>query len=156
ISCARWRTHELGRAHTRPREAPMSRVAVWLGNAPPLRTIRWLDGALATAAKFGTATAGAAGDPTWLGLPAARATPAGVASCGVPTDLQLDYLGWAQVMAAVARELDVDTVLVDEASRAERFPEVAAIAELLESAQLTHVVALVPDGAIVHASRIAG
>jgi electron transfer flavoprotein alpha/beta subunit len=47
-------------------------------------------------------------------------------------------------------------VLVDEASCPERFPEVAAIAELLEAAQLTHVVKIVPDGAIVHASRLAG
>ena len=36
------------------------------------------------------------------------------------------------------------------------FPEVAAIAELRDYAQLTHVVALAPDGALIHASRIAG
>jgi len=70
--------------------------------------------------------------------------------------MQLDYLGWAQVMAAVARQLSVETIIVDEASRPERFAEVAAIAELLDAAQLTHVVALAPDGAVVHASRIAG
>ncbi|HEU0036960.1 MAG TPA: hypothetical protein VFQ53_40395 [Kofleriaceae bacterium] len=132
------------------------KVAVWLGSAAPARTIRWLDGAIAAGAKFGDAVAVAAGDPTWLDLAADRANRAGVASAGVPTDLQLDYLGWAQVMAAVARKLDIDTILVDEASRAERFPEVAAIAELLDAAQLTHVVAVAPDGALVHASRIAG
>jgi len=131
-------------------------VAVWLGTAAPVRTIRWLDGALATAAKLGPATAVAAGDPSWLDLAADRAARAGLECAGVPTDLQLDYLGWAQVMAAVARRLSSTTILVDEASRPERFPEVAAIAELIDAAQLTHVVALAPDGVIIHASRIAG
>jgi len=131
-------------------------IAVWLGTAAPARTIRWLDGALATAAKFGVATAVAAGDQSWLDLAADRATRAGLESVGVPTDLQLDYLGWSQVMAAVARHLSSTTILVDEASRPERFPEVAAIAELIDAAQLTHVVALAPDGAVIHASRIAG
>jgi electron transfer flavoprotein alpha/beta subunit len=133
-----------------------SGVAVWLGSSAPARSIRWLDGTLAAAAKFGGATAVAAGDPTWLDLAADRANRAGLASAGVPTDLQLDYLGWAQVMAAVARQLDATTILVDEASRAERFPEVAAIAELLDAAQLTHVVAVAPDNAVIHASRISG
>ncbi len=131
-------------------------VAVWLGSAAPLRSIRWLDGAIATAAKFGGATCVAAGDPTWLDLAADRANRCGLQSAGVPTELQLDYLGWAQVMAAVARQLNATTIIVDEASRPERFPEVAAIAELIDAAQLTHVVALAPDGAVVHASRIAG
>lgn len=131
-------------------------VALWLGSAAPARSIRWLDGAIATAAKFGAVTVVAAGDPTWLDLAADRASRLGLASAGVPTELQLDYLGWAQVMAAVARQLGATTILVDEASRPERFPEVAAIAELLDAAQLTHVVAVAPDGAIVHASRIAG
>ena len=131
-------------------------VALWLGSAAPLRTIRWLDGACATAAKFGSAIAIAAGDPTWLDLAADRATRAHIACVGVPTDLKLDYLGWAQVVAAAARQLGAKTVLVDEASRPERFPEVAAIAELLDAAQLTHVVALTPDGPILHASRSAG
>jgi hypothetical protein len=131
-------------------------VAVWLGSAAPARTIRWLDGALGAAAKFGRAIAVAAGEPTWLDLAADRASRIGLASAGVPTDLQLDYLGWAQIMAAVARQLGATTVLVDEASRPERFPEVAAIAELVDAAQLTHVVALAPDGAVVHASRAAG
>lgn len=133
-----------------------STVAVWLGSAAPRRSIRWLDGAIATAAKFGPAVAVAAGDPTWLDLAADRASRAGLACAGVPTDLQLDYLGWAQVMAAVVRQLEATTILVDEASRPERFPEVAAIAELLDAAQLTHVVAVAPDGAVVHASRVAG
>jgi hypothetical protein len=131
-------------------------VAVWLGNAPPLRSVRWLDGALEAAAKFSGATAVAAGEPTWLDLAADRAVRLGLASIGVPTELSLDYLGWAQVMAAVARHLASTTILVDEASRPERFPEVAAIAELLDAAQLTHVVALVPDGALLLASRVCG
>jgi electron transfer flavoprotein alpha/beta subunit len=131
-------------------------VAVWLGSAPPIRSIRWLDGTVAAAAKFGAATVVAAGDATWLDLAADRANRVGLASAGVPTDLALDYLGWAQVMAAVARQLRAKTILVDEASRPERLPEVAAIAELLDSAQLTRVVAIAPDGAVIHASRIAG
>jgi hypothetical protein len=131
-------------------------VAVWLGTAPPVRSIRWLDGALKTAARFGGATAVAAGQATWLDLAADRAARAGLASVGVITDLQLDYLGWAQVMAAAARQLAATTILVDEASRPERFAEVAALAELTDAAQLTHVVALAPDGAIIHATRVAG
>jgi electron transfer flavoprotein alpha/beta subunit len=135
-------------------------VAVWLGNAAPLRTIRWLDGALATGAKFERAgtkvTAVAAGEAAWLDLASDRATRAGVACVGVATDIQLDYLGWAQVVAAVAQKLALETILVDEASRPERAPEVAAIAELLDAAQLTHVLSLAPDGAVIHASRIAG
>jgi hypothetical protein len=131
-------------------------VAVWLGTAPPVRSIRWLDGALRTAARFGGATAVAAGHSTWLDLAADRALRAGVASVGVMTDLQLDYLGWAQVMAAAARQLGATTILVDEASRPERFAEVAALAELTDAAQLTHVVAIAPDAAIIHASRVAG
>jgi electron transfer flavoprotein alpha/beta subunit len=131
-------------------------TALWLGSAAPARSIRWLDGAIATAAKFGAATVVAAGDPTWLDLAADRASRVGLTSAGVPTELQLDYLGWGQVMAAVARQLGATTILVDQASRPERFPEVAAIAELLDAAQLTNVVALAPDGAVIHASRIAG
>jgi electron transfer flavoprotein alpha/beta subunit len=132
------------------------KVAVWLGSAQPVRSVRWLDGVLAAAAKFEHVTAVAAGDATWLDLAADRATRLGLPSAGVPTDLSLDYLGWAQVAAAAARELKATTVLVDEASRPERFPEVAAIAELLDFAQLTHVVAIAPDGALIHASRISG
>jgi hypothetical protein len=138
------------------RSAGTPAIAVWLGAAAPVRSIRWLDGAIATAARCGAATAVAAGDPAWLDLAADRASRAGLASSGVVTDLQLDYLGWAQVMAAAARRLGVTTVLVDEASRPERFAEVAAIAELLDAAQLTHVVALAPDGGDLHASRVAG
>jgi len=137
-------------------DEPKLVVAVWLGNAPPVRSIRWLDGALKAAAKFTGATAVAAGDPTWLDLAADRATRLGLASIGVPTELSLDYLGWAQVMAAVARQLGATTILVDEASRPERFAEVAAIAELLDAAQLTHVVAVAPDAATIHASRATG
>jgi len=132
------------------------KVAVWLGSASPVRSVRWLDGALAAAAKFGGATAIAAGEATWLDLAADRATRAGLASAGIPTDLSLDYLGWAQVAAAAVRELGATCVLVDEASRPERFPEVAALAELLDFAQLTRVVALAPDGTLLHASRVAG
>jgi len=131
-------------------------VAVWLGATTPLRSVRWLDGALKTAAKLGRATAVAAGHATWLDLAADRASRVGLASVGVPTDLQLDYLGWAQVVAAVARQLGATTILVDEASRPERFAEVAAIAELTDAAQLTHVVALAPEGDVLHASRVAG
>src|SRR5436190_268829 len=138
---------------SRRRQARSSRS---MTRAPPMRSIRWLDGTLATAAKFGGATAVAAGDPTWLDLAADRANRCSLQSAGVPTELQLDYLGWAQVMAAVARQLGATTIIVDEASRPERFPEVAAIAELLDAAQLTRVVALAPDGALTHASRIAG
>jgi hypothetical protein len=131
-------------------------VAVWLGSAAPARTVRWIDGAIAAAAKFGDATAIAAGDATWLDLAADRANRAGIASVGVSTDLALDYLGWAQIVAAVTKKLGARTLLVDEASRPERFPEVAAIAEILDAVQLTHVVAIAPDGAVVHASRIGG
>lgn len=131
-------------------------VAVWLGSAPPVRSIRWLDGALKAAGKFGGATAVAAGPDTWLDLAADRASRLGLASVGVPTDLQLDYLGWAQIMAGVSRQLGATTILVDEASRPERFAEVAALAELCDAAQLTHVVALAPDDAMIHASRVAG
>jgi len=137
-------------------------IAVWLGSAAPARTIRWLDGVLHAAGKFlgGDAPppvlAVAAGDATWLDLAADRASRAGIPSAGVALDLQLDYLGWAQVMAAVARQINAQTILVDEASRPERFPEVAALAELLDLAQLTHVVALAPDGGVIHASRAHG
>jgi electron transfer flavoprotein alpha/beta subunit len=142
------------RAQSEPRSG--GGVAVWLGSAAPIRSIRWLDGAIATAAKFGGATCVAAGDPTWLDLAADRANRCGLMSAGVPTELQLDYLGWAQVMAAVARQLGATTILVDEASRPERAAEVAALAELLDAAQLTHVVALAPDGPLIHASRVSG
>ena len=135
-------------------------IAVWLGTAPPARTIRWLDGTLHAAMKFAAEDepllAVAAGDRTWLDLAADRASRAGVPAAGIAIDLQLDYLGWAQVMAAVARQINARIVLVDEASRPERFPEVAALAELLDAAQLTHVVNLAPDGNVVHASRVHG
>ena len=134
----------------------MTRVAIWLGSTPPARSVRWLDGALKTAAKFDGAIALAAGDATWLDLASDRATRAGLASAGVPTDLQLDYLGWAQIVVAAAKQLGVTTVIVDEASRPERFPEVAAIAELLDAVQLTHVVKVAPDAGVIHASRVVG
>ena len=133
-----------------------ARLAVWLGSAEPVRSIRWLDGVLKAASKLGGGTAVAAGERAWLDLAADRAARFGLAAVGVPTDLQLDYLGWAQVMAAVAHKLPASTVLVDEASRADRFAEVAAIAELLDAAQLTHVVALTADAGVLHASRVAG
>src|SRR5258706_16177787 len=81
---------------------------------------------------------------------------AGLDSAGVVTDLTLDYRGWAQVAAAAAKQLGATTVLVDEASRPERFPEVAAIAELLDAVQLTHVVAIAPEAGVIHASRVTG
>jgi len=132
------------------------RVALWLGGAPPRCAIRWLDGALAAAARFPGATAVAAGPATWLDLAADRAARAGLPSVGVITDLALDYLGWAQIMAAAARRLGATTILVDEASRPERFAEVCAIAELCEAAQLTHVVAIAPEAGAIHASRASG
>jgi electron transfer flavoprotein alpha/beta subunit len=140
---------------------PGSRIMLWLGNQAPARSIRWLDGALKTAAKFdpnktGRAIAFAAGGASWLDLVADRARHAGIASAGVTTDLQLDYLGWAQIVAAAARQLGAGTILVDEASRPERWVEVAAIAELLDAAQLTHVVKLAPDKDVIHASRVTG
>lgn len=140
---------------------PGSRVALWLGNQGPARSIRWLDGALKTVAKFdpdkkGRAIAFAAGASGWLDLASDRARHAGVASAGLQTDLQLDYLGWAQIVAAAARHLGAGTILVDEASRPERWVEVAAIAELLDAVQLTHVVKLAPDKDVIHASRITG
>ena len=141
-------------AVTKVPEAP--RIAVWLGSAPPVRSIRWLDGALKAAGKFGGATAVAAGHSTWLDLAADRALRLGLEAIGVVTDLQLDYLGWAQVMAGVARQLGATTILVDEASRPERFAEVAALAELCDAAQLSHVIAIAPDATTIHASRIAG
>lgn len=131
-------------------------VAVWLGAATPVRSVRWLDGALATAATFDDAIAIAAGPAPWLDLAADRAARLGLRCVGVPTELQLDYLGWAQVVAAVVGRLGATTVLVDEASRMERFAEVAAIAELIDAAQLTHVVALVSRPPVLHASRAAG
>lgn len=131
-------------------------VAVWLGHAPPVRSIRWLDGALKAAATFAGATAVAAGHQAWLDLAADRAARAGLASVGVPTELELDYLGWAQVMASVARKLAATTILVDEASRPERFAEVGALAELTDAAQLTHVVTLAVDDVTIHAARTAG
>jgi electron transfer flavoprotein alpha/beta subunit len=134
----------------------MTSCAVWLGSAIPVRSIRWVDGVLAAAAKLGDATAVAAGQQTWLDLAADRANRAGVACVGITTDLELDYLGWAQIVAAAMRQIKPTTILVDEASRPERFPEVAALAELLDAAQLTHVVSIASDGAVVHASRIAG
>ena len=132
------------------------KVMVWVGTAPPARTVRWLDGALAVAAKLPGAMTVAAGDRTWLDLAADRATRAGLPSTGVLTDLQLDYLGWAQVVVTVAKKLGADTIIVDEASRPERFPEVAAIAELLDAAQLSHVVALTAERTMLHASCAIG
>lgn len=132
------------------------KVAIWVGAAAPVRTIRWLDGALAAAAKFDGAIAIAAGEPTWLDLAADRATRAGLASVAVPTELSLDYLGWAQVVTAVVRQLGATLLVVDEASRPERFPEVAALAELLDAAQLAHVVAIAAEGEVVHATRSSG
>jgi hypothetical protein len=132
------------------------RIAIWLGSAAPLRSVRWLDGALKAAAKFGDAIAIAAGEPTWLDLASDRALRLGLDSAGVQTDLKLDYLGWAQIVTAAAKQLGATTVIVDEASRPERFPEVAAIAELMDAVQLTHVVAVAPDANVIHASRVVG
>jgi hypothetical protein len=131
-------------------------VAVWLGNAAPTRSLRWVDGALAAGAALGPATAVVAGDSGWIELAYDRATRAGVACVAVSTELKLDYLGWGQIVSAVARELKTKLVLVDEASRPERFPEVAAIAELLDLTQLTRVTAVARDGERVRATRLSG
>lgn len=133
------------------------KIALWLGSLAPTRSVRWLDGALQAAAAFaGRCTVIAAGDQHWLDLAADRAARANLPSAGVRTELQLDYLGWAQVAAALAREVGATTVFVEEASRAERWVEVAAIAELLDAAQLGHVIALAPDGAAITATRVLG
>lgn len=131
-------------------------VAVWLGNAAPVRSLRWVDGALAAGAALGAATAVVAGEHGWVELAYDRATRAGVACVAVATELKLDYLGWGQIVAAVVRELKSTVVLVDEASRPERFPEVAAIAELLDVTQLTRVVTLAREGERLRATRLAG
>lgn len=131
-------------------------VAVWLGNAAPTRSIRWIDGALATAAKFPSATAIVAGDSAWLELAADRSMRAGITCVAVNTELKLDYLGWAQIVSAVVRELKTRSVIVDEASRPERFAEVAALAELLDISQITRVVALERDGDVAHVTRTTG
>ncbi|MEO8843893.1 MAG: hypothetical protein ABI591_27600 [Kofleriaceae bacterium] len=140
------------------------RIAVWLGSISPQRSIRWLDGALETAAKLdpgktGKVVALAAGGNNWLDLAADRARHAGVASAGVPTDLRLDYLGWTQIVTAAVRELGATTVIVDEASHPHCWTEVAAIAEMLDAVQLTHVVKLAidpDDDELLRASRVTG
>lgn len=140
------------------------RIAVWLGSTSPQRSIRWLDGALETAAKLdprntGKVVALAAGGNNWLDLAADRARHAGVASAGISTDLRLDYLGWTQIVAAAVRELGATTVIVDEASHPNRWIEVAAIAEMLDAVQLTHVVKLEidpDDDALIRANRVTG
>ena len=130
-------------------------VAVWVGSAAPIRTVRWLDGALAAAARLDPgAIAFAAGETGWLDLAADRARHAGITSAGLPTELALDYLGWAQVVAAVVRELGATIVLVDEASRPERAAEVGALAEQLGAIQLTRVVELASDDGGVRATRL--
>lgn len=139
--------------------ASSATTLVWLGSAMPARSIRWLDGALAAAAALGDAIAVAAGEPAWLDLAADRASRAGLASAGVPTELALDYVGWAQVVAAVARQIRARTILVEEVGRPAREIEVGAIAELVEAPQLTRVIALatVPDddgGPCVRATRL--
>ena len=108
-------------------------VAVWLGNAAPIRSVRWVDGALATAAKFGAATAIVAGDNGWVELAADRATRAGVACVAVKTELKLDYLGWAQIASSVVHELKLRSVIVDEASRPERFATDTAVFDHLKA-----------------------
>ena len=96
-----------------PGAEPRARVAVWLGSAAPMRSVRWLDGAIKAASVFPGAIAIAAGDPVWLDLAADRAKLVGVPCAGIATELQLDYLGWAQVVVAAAQQLHVASVLVD-------------------------------------------
>jgi hypothetical protein len=145
-------------AKTSPMAGPVrpAGVAVWLGHAAPLRSLRWLDGALTASGKLGAATAIAAGASSWLDLAADRAARCKLACIGVPVELELDYLGWAQIAAAAIRQLGASTILVDEASRPERAPEVAALAELLEATQLSGATSVAPHGAIIHASTVIG
>jgi electron transfer flavoprotein alpha/beta subunit len=134
-------------------------AVVWLGTAAPTRSARWLEGALWAGAKLDGAIALAAGEPDWLDLAAACASRFGLASAGIPTPLHLDYLGWAQIVAAAVRHLGATLVIVDEASRPERFAEVAAIAEILDAAQLTRAIALArdaPDSGTLRVTRNAG
>jgi hypothetical protein len=131
-------------------------LVVWLGSAAPERGLRWLDGALAAAAAIGSASALAAGDERWLDLATERAARAGMPSIGVSTKLDLDYLGWAQIAAAAVRKIGATRVLVDEASRPDRFADVAAIAEQLDAVQLTAVVSVTADGDALHAERVIG
>jgi hypothetical protein len=145
-------------AKTSPMAGPVrpAGVAVWLGHAAPVRSLRWLDGALAAASKLGAATAIAAGADSWLDLAAERAAHSKLSCIGVPVELELDYLGWAQIAAAAIRALGASTILVDEASRPERAPEVCALAELLEATQLTGATSVTPDGAVIHVSCVVG
>ncbi len=146
-----------------PEERPTERIierpiAVWLGSAAPARSVRWIDGALEAAVALGAATAIVAGDQSWHYLAADRARRAGLAAVGVLTELRLDALGWAHVVAAIVRDLRATTVLVDEASRSERASEVGAIAELLDRAHLTSVIAIARGAAAgsLAAQRILG
>ena len=100
------------RAQSEPRAG--GGVAIWLGSAAPMRSIRWLDGALAVAAKFGGATAVAAGDPTWLDLAADSANRCSLQSAGVPTE---------PVLAGIASAIDtgqhqIRIVAVEQMARA--------------------------------------
>lgn len=139
-------------------------VVIWLGSAAPVRTIRWLDGAIAAGAKLDRTkktpperiVALAAGAGPWLDLVADRARHAGIASAGVVTDLQLDYIGWAQIAANASRFLEAMTVLVDEASRPERWVEIGAIADMMDAVQLTHVVKVASDSDVIQATRVQG
>jgi hypothetical protein len=145
-------------AKTSPMAGPVrpAGVAVWLGHAAPVRSLRWLDGALAATAKLGTASGIVAGAASWLDLAAERAARYGMTCIGVPVDLELDYLGWAQIAGAAIRAVGASTILVDEASRPERAPEVCALAELLDATQLTGAVAVTADGAVIHARCVVG
>ena len=126
---------------TTPWRPPDKRpIAVWLGSAAPVRSIRWLDGALAAAAKLGATNAIAAGEPE-------LARPRGgsrVARAGRQPRRDDRPAARLPRLGADRGRRDspagASTILVDEASRPERFAEVAAIAELLDAAQLTHVV----------------
>jgi hypothetical protein len=131
-------------------------VVVWLGGVAPERGQRWLDGALAAAARLGGASALAAGDAAWLDIANARADHAGIPSIGVSTKLELDYLGWAQIAAAAIRKIGATRVLVDEGSRPDRFAEVAAIADQLDAVQLTGAVRVTADGDVIEATRVNG
>lgn len=132
------------------------KLAIWLGAAPPRRQATWLVGALAAARRLGPVTAIAAGAEAWLEAAADHAVAAGASFLGIATDLELDYLGWAQIAAAAARHAGATVIFVDEASRDGRTAEVAAIAELRDAAQVIGARSLVRDGDALGIEAIAG
>ncbi|MFT3700299.1 MAG: hypothetical protein QM831_44555 [Kofleriaceae bacterium] len=137
-------------------------VVIWLGSAAPARTIRWLDGAIHAGAKLDRTKktpperiiALAAGPGPWLDLVADRARHAGIGSAGVQTDLVLDYMGWSQIAVGLARFFEAPTVIVDEASRPERWVELGPIADMLDAVTVSNVVKVSSDSDVIQATRV--